>query len=658
MADWPESPRPRIVLITRNLPPLRGGMERLNLHVAQALAEWGDLRVVGPVGCRDVLPAQCRVEQVPTRPLWRFLMRSLGAAWHWSREPADIVLAGSGLTGISALLAARRSRARAVVYVHGLDLLVRHPLYRWLWIPALRRFDLALANSANTADIAARLGVARGRIAVVHPGVSLPDEPLGSADTFRARHGLAQRPVLLSVGRLTARKGLSAFVRQALPVIRTQYPEVVLVVIGDDAQDALSGARGDGRAALQDLANSLGIGDHVRLLGPCDDDALSEAYRGADIHVFPVRDLPGDVEGFGMVAIEAAAHGLPTVAFAVGGVPDAVSHGRSGYLLPPEDYAGFAERTCQMLADGANVAMRASAREFAAGFRWEKFGEHLREELACRGGLPTSNGGARGRGHAVLNLGSRNAKARKIEALLGLAAAAQPVRLLEVGTGSGGIAHHFATHPGRRFEVDAVDVNDSRQIQDGYRFTQVSDIELPFPDGQFDVVISNHVIEHVGDRTAQRGHLAELRRVVKPDGVGYLAVPSRWQLVEPHYRLAFLSWLPVAWRTPYLRWRRRGDDYDCRPLSVRELEPLLAEAGFHFVQQHGRALRATFELERPHAWLYRAFLKHVPEAVYERLRRAFPTLIYILKPVTPARRAGAGDPDEFDRHPWRDETDA
>lgn len=203
------------------------------------------------------------------------------------------------------------------------------------------------------------------------------------------------------------------------------------------------------------------------------------------------------------------------------------------------------------------------------------------------------------------------------------------MRLLEVGTGAGGIAHHFGTHRSQRFEVDAVDVTDSRQINDGYRFTRVSDVRLPFPDGHFDVVISNHVIEHVGDRAAQRGHLAELRRVLKPNGVGCLAVPSRWQLVEPHYGLAFLSWLPVAWRTPYLRWRRRGDAYDCRPLTARELEPLLAEAGFRFIQQHGQALRATFELERPRAWLYRAVLKHVPDAVYAKFRRAFPTLIYV-----------------------------
>ena len=244
-------------------------------------------------------------------------------------------------------------------------------------------------------------------------------------------------------------------------------------------------------------------------------------------------------------------------------------------------------------------------------------------------------------GHAVLDLTSRNAKARKIEALLGLMPTGQPLRLLEVGTGSGGIAHYFGTHPRLRCEVDAVDVTDTRQIHDGYRFTSVSDVLLPFPDDHFDVVISNHVIEHVGDGVAQRGHLAELHRILKPDGVGYLAAPSRWQLVEPHYRLAFLSWLPPSWRTPYLRFRHRGDHYDCRPPSGRKLECLLSEAGFRFVQQHGRALRVTFELERPRAWLYRAFFRHVPDAVYARLRRAFPTLIYVLTPIGAKRSPGS-----------------
>ena len=71
-------------------------------------------------------------------------------------------------------------------------------------------------------------------------------------------------------------------------------------------------------------------------------------------------------------------------------------------------------------------------------------------------------------GHAALDLQSRNAKARKIEALLGLTPTGRPLRLLEVGTGSGGIAHYFGTHPTLRCEVDAVDVTDTRQIHDGF----------------------------------------------------------------------------------------------------------------------------------------------------------------------------------------------
>ena len=619
-----------MLLVTRNLPPLRGGMERLNLHMARALAEWSDLTVIGPTGCGQFLPVRCEVIEVPVRPLSAFLLRSLWAAWRRSGRPMDIALAGSGLTAISVKLVAWRAGARSVAYVHGLDLLVPHRLYRAVWLPCLRRVDQALAN---TADIAARCGVAGGRIRVIHPGVTLPGAEDDPADTFRKQHQLGQRPLLLSVGRLTARKGLAQFIRHALPAIKQRHPEVVLVVIGDDAPDALTGAGTGGRAALQALAAELGLSANLRLLGPCDDETLTQAYFAADVHVFPVRDMPGDVEGFGMVAIEAAAHGLPTVAFAVGGVPDAVSPGRSGHLVQPGDYAGFAQRTSHLLAVGRDAPLRASAREFAQAFRWQCFGERLRAALVETVDPAATEDATPRRGHAVLDLRSRSAKARKIEALLDLRPTGRPLRLLEVGTGSGGIAHYFGTHPGLRCEVDAVDVTDSRQIHDGYRFTRVDDVQLPFPDGHFDVVISNHVIEHVGDCAAQRRHLAELRRVLRPDGVGYLAVPNRWQVVEPHYRLAFLSWLPQAWRTPYLRLRHRGSHYDCRPLSVPQVEGLLHEAGFRYAQQLGRALRLSFELERPRALAYRAVFKRLPEGLYVALRRAFPTLIYTMTPA-------------------------
>lgn len=229
--------------------------------------------------------------------------------------------------------------------------------------------------------------------------------------------------------------------------------------------------------------------------------------------------------------------------------------------------------------------------------------------------------------HAVLDLPSRRYKGLKIERLLDLASRPQPMRMLEVGTGSGGIAHYFGTHPQLRCEVDAVDVHDSRLVTEGYRYHQVQDTRLPFADESFDVVLSNHVIEHVGDERAQRAHLAELHRVLRPDGVGYLAVPNRWMLVEPHYKLAFLSWLPRAWRTPYLRAMHRGDVYDCEPLQMRQTEHFLSQAGFKYRNICVDAIRLTFEIERPDS-IAATFLRRTPDEMLRRLQRIIPTLIY------------------------------
>ena len=229
--------------------------------------------------------------------------------------------------------------------------------------------------------------------------------------------------------------------------------------------------------------------------------------------------------------------------------------------------------------------------------------------------------------HAVLDLPSRSWKAEKIARLLELASRKHPIRLLEIGTGSGGIAHWFAHHPQLRCEVVAVDVCDNRQLHEGYAFQQVEGVDLPFEEASFDVVISNHVIEHVGDAQAQARHLSEIRRVMKPDGVGYLAVPNRWMLTEPHYRLKFLSWWPHGWRTPYLKLMGKGDFYDCEPLEMRQLERMLDAADFRHRNLCIDALRQTFEIERPHARVTLA-LRRIPDVLLKPLRSIIPTLIY------------------------------
>jgi len=370
-------PQAALVLITRNLPPLCGGMERLNEFLARAMAELGSLCVIGPEGCGAVLPGRTTVIEVPHGPLRRFFPAAYRALARVAREPVDLAVAGSGLTVPLARVLARRTGCKTAAYLHGLDLVVAHRLYQALWPRSMRRLDMALANSANTARLAEQRGVAGGALRVVHPPVALRAQIPDGADRFRRRFGLGDRPVLLSVGRLTERKGLDVFVARALGAIVEGQPETVLVVIGEQADDALNKGRRDARRRLEGRVREHGLGDHVLFLGPCDDVVLGQAYQAADVHVFPVRDLPGDVEGFGMVAIEAAAHGTPTVAFAVGGVADAVADGLSGRLLPADDYGGFAAAVRGLLDERLSSYRAEQCRQFAKGFAWPVFRDRV-----------------------------------------------------------------------------------------------------------------------------------------------------------------------------------------------------------------------------------------------------------------------------------------
>jgi SAM-dependent methyltransferase len=229
--------------------------------------------------------------------------------------------------------------------------------------------------------------------------------------------------------------------------------------------------------------------------------------------------------------------------------------------------------------------------------------------------------------HAALDIASRHGKARKIERLLRLPAQNVPLHLLEVGTGSGAIAHYFGTNSQQIYRVEAVDVHDSRIVTEGFRYTQVEGTDLPFDAASFDVVLTNHVIEHVGDDAAQMAHLREIRRVLKPEGIGYLAVPNRWMLVEPHFGLPLLSWLPRAWRTSYVRATGKGECYDCEPLEMKQLERLFERADLRYANTCIEALRATFDIEHANS-LASGVLKQTPDWALRPFLPLIPTLIY------------------------------
>jgi len=369
---------PLALLVTRNFPPLLGGMEKVNQHLLEALQlEWRTT-LCGPEGCAKYTRPETDVYQARVKPLPVFLIVMFWQAlWLARRRRPQCVLAGSGLTAPIAWLAARCSGGSVAVYLHGLDVVVPSRIYQWLWLPFIRRCDMAIANSANTAQLAVAKGVAPERLRVLHPGTELPELDHAAASTFRTQYELKQRPLLLSVGRLTRRKGLAEFVTKALPAIAIHHPDVLLLVIGENAVDALHSPTGSERERITCAARNAGVEKNLRFLGRCDEPTLSAAYQASDVHIFPVLALPGDVEGFGMVALEAAAHGLPTVAFEVGGVPDAVAHGCTGSLVACGDYSALTDAVILQLARTHDPSSTSACREFAAGKSWPIFTQRL-----------------------------------------------------------------------------------------------------------------------------------------------------------------------------------------------------------------------------------------------------------------------------------------
>jgi len=167
---------------------------------------------------------------------------------------------------------------------------------------------------------------------------------------------------LLTVARLVERKGIDTVLR-ALPEIARRHPTLRYAIAGE----------GPDRARLEALAAQLGVGERVDWLGYVSQEALAPLYASADLFALPSRSIPeqGDIEGFGLVLLEAQAAGTPVIAARSGGMPDAVHDGVTGVLIAPDDSAALARVASELLADPARRArMSEAARTFAAGKTW------------------------------------------------------------------------------------------------------------------------------------------------------------------------------------------------------------------------------------------------------------------------------------------------
>lgn len=371
----------KILIVTRNLPPLIGGMERLNWHIADELSYEHEVFLLSHKEAQKQAPQKCKFFGIPLSPLPLFLILAFFHTFIIClRYKPEVLFAGSGLTAPIVVFWAKVFRKKSIIYIHGLDIATNHWIYNLIWVPMIRSASKVIANSTPTHGICLKKGISQEKLMIIYPGVTYPPLPRNEnlIQSIKEKHQLHDKKILISVGRLTERKGLNEFVDFALPQIVAKHPNTVLVIIGDTPSQSLN-KNLQSKELIIKTAQQHGISDHILFLGNISGDViLSSWYYLADIHVFPVKHIPDDPEGFGMVAIEAAAHGTPTVAFATGGIVDAVENQTTGRLVPINDYHTFTQAIIALL-EANNEKSKENYQNFAERFSWFSLNKKLSE---------------------------------------------------------------------------------------------------------------------------------------------------------------------------------------------------------------------------------------------------------------------------------------
>ncbi|MFR9797215.1 glycosyltransferase family 4 protein [Streptomyces sp. MS06] len=280
--------------------------------------------------------------------------------------------------GLMAPALRRAGAERIVATTHGHEA-------GWAQLPAARQL---LRRVGDTTDTLTYLGEytrkrisaaltpdAAARMVQLPPGVDEKTfHPASGGDEVRARLGLTDRPVVVCVSRLVRRKGQDTLIR-ALPRILAAEPDTVLLIVGG----------GPYEQELRRLARDTGVAASVHFTGAVPWSELPAHYGAGDVFAMPCRTRRGglDVEGLGIVYLEASATGLPVVAGDSGGAPDAVLDGETGWVVRGDSAEETAERVVALLGD-AELRRRMGERGRAwveQKWRWDLLADHLRALL-------------------------------------------------------------------------------------------------------------------------------------------------------------------------------------------------------------------------------------------------------------------------------------
>lgn len=379
-----------LLLISQDFPPDVGGIQTYAAELASRLApRVEEFAAVAPARPgADAVDASLPfpVYRLPARPDLLPLVALPALPVIARQRRSDLTLHTQWQTVGAALLARTftGSPRRILCAAHGRELLFNpfssgslpHRAYN-----ALRRFvvvrtDHFVPVSRYTAGLLRALGVPPERMTVLPNGTDPTVFAPCEASPLRQTLELADRRVLLTVGRLVPRKGIDTTLR-ALPRIAEVVPDVTYLVVGD----------GPDRERLHALARRLNVAERVHFVGEVPDDRLPLYYNACDVFVMPSRDDSPDVEGFGIVFLEAGACEKPVIGARAGGVPDAVRDGETGLLVPPCASRAVAQAAIELLTRPAYAERlgQEGRRRVLREATWERVADRMYEVITRLG---------------------------------------------------------------------------------------------------------------------------------------------------------------------------------------------------------------------------------------------------------------------------------
>ncbi len=369
----------KVLIVTNDYPPRRGGIQSF-VHALALRLPPDEVVVYAPAWAGAVEFDAAQPFPVVRHPGSLMLpVRSVAtrACSLVAEHGCDQVLFGAAAP--LGLLAPRLRAAgarRIVGLTHGHEA-------GWAAVPGARPLLRRIGDDVDTLTYLAeyfRVRLARAlsadgarRMVRLAPGVDPAEFRRGAGGArIRGQFGIApERPVVVCVSRMVPRKGQDTLIR-AWPAVRARTPgDPLLLLVGD----------GPYRPRLEAQARRAGVADAVLFTGPVSRADLPACYDAATVFAMPCRTRRGglDVEGLGIVYLEAAATGLPVIAGDSGGAPDAVLDGETGYVVPGRDVSAVADRLVELLADPAGaLAMGEKGRAWIdREWTWDRVAEKL-----------------------------------------------------------------------------------------------------------------------------------------------------------------------------------------------------------------------------------------------------------------------------------------